>query len=159
MLQRENRGSPGRMNGIWFQLRSVQSPSSSKEARTPGAAWATVAAGTAHYPGPKGKWKCSFSSSSRCHIGLEEEDVKIPVKFLFALCKEGESFHVDEFCPQCLHIVILLVMNLLRYMSHHPTEIWVTGRKVDVTECTLLIAPAPIALSLFLLENPMDSSV
>ena len=130
------------MNGIWFQLCSVQSLSLGREARTPGAAWATVATGTAHYIGPGAKWECSFSSSSRCPIGLKEEDI-IPAKFSLALCREGGLFYVDGFPPDSLHILNLIVMSLLRSMSHNPIEIWIIGGRVKVTECALLIASAP----------------
>ena len=37
--------------------------------------------------------------------------------------------------PESLHILNLLVMSLLKSTSHHPTEIWITGGRVKVTEC------------------------
>lgn len=83
--------------------------------------------------------------------------MKIPAKFSLALCREGELFHVDGFSPKYLHILLLLVISLLRSTSHHPTDI--SGERVEVTEHTSLIASAPIALSLYLSEKLIDSSV
>lgn len=132
------------MNRIWFHLCSVHSPSSGREARTPGAVWATVARdNTLPRSWTKvGMWLLFLKQMPH---RSRRTGCKNTNKVLISTTQRRELFNVDGFSPQSLHILVLLVMILFRSTSHQPTDTWITVSKQKATEHASLTVPSPIA--------------